>query len=302
MLEQDADGCWHLPVSVSPEYKGSRMDAWGEDSSFQLAALHAVLRALPVVAKALHKPVDPQWERIQKGTTRFTSESLPDNDEYPESRSERIVLWRGQDLDGSHRHHSHLAGITPFRVLDPQGPDAAVIRNSLNWWTRRGPGAWSGWCIPWAAMIHARCGQPDAAVAWLHTWDHVFTNAGRASLHNANFPGISTLADQPDRSSDIMQLDGRFGALSAVLEILIQDDNDTVTVLPRLPHSWKHLSFDGIRAPGGFLIGATVADRTITEVRITSLLGNPIALRIGSNDIQHLQPPVNQCIRIHPAQ
>jgi alpha-L-fucosidase 2 len=99
-----------------------------------------------------------------------------------------------------------------------------------------------------------------------------------------------------------MQLDGRFGALSAVLEILIQDDNDTLAVLPRLPHSWKHLSFDGISAPGGFLIGATVADGTITEVRITSLYGNPIALRIGSNNIQHLQPPVNQCIRIQPAQ
>jgi len=29
-----------LPVSVSPEYNGSGMNAWGRDASFQLAAFH----------------------------------------------------------------------------------------------------------------------------------------------------------------------------------------------------------------------------------------------------------------------
>lgn len=301
MLEEDGGGGWHLPVSVSPEYKGARPDAWGADSSFQLAALHAVLRALPVVAAAIGEPVDPQWAQVQSRTPPFTTATLPASDEYPEKRHERIVLWRGQDLDGSHRHHSHLAGITPFRTLDSRGADAAIIRNSLQWWTYRGPGAWSGWCLPWAAMIHARSGQPDAAVAWLHTWNHVFTNSGRASLHNANFPGFSTLADEPHRAGDIMQLDGRFGVLSAILELLVQDENDAIAVLPHIPQGWKDFRFDGIRAPGACLIGATVANGIISEVRVTSLHGNSLALRIGgSAKLHNCQPRPNECLSIRP--
>lgn len=299
MLEQDASGCWHLPASVSPEYKGCRMDAWGEDASFQLAALHAVLRALPKVARLLDEPIDPEWAEIQSHTPRFASAVLPDSYEFPEMKRERIILWRGQDLDGSHRHHSHLAGITPFRTLDPKGEDEALIRSSLNWWIRCGPGAWSGWCVPWAALIHARCDHPDAAVAWLHTWNAAFTNAGRASLHNANFPGISTLDDSPRRDRDVMQLDGRFGALSAVLELLVQDWNDEIRVLPRLPSGWSDLSFDGISAPGGFLIGARVRNGIIIEVSVLSKFGNPLSLRIGSGRPRKIQLAAGESLRIH---
>ncbi|GAJ14875.1 unnamed protein product, partial [marine sediment metagenome] len=44
MLEWDGEApC--LPVSVSPEYNGDRMNAWGRNASFQLANLHFLLRA-----------------------------------------------------------------------------------------------------------------------------------------------------------------------------------------------------------------------------------------------------------------
>lgn len=44
-----------MPVSVSPEYNGSGMNAWGRDASFQLAALHALAQALPKAAAVLGK-------------------------------------------------------------------------------------------------------------------------------------------------------------------------------------------------------------------------------------------------------
>lgn len=288
MLEEDEDGHLHLPVSVSPEYKGARMDAWGADSSFQLAALHAVLRELPRAAAQLDRPRDPAWADAAARIPPFTSEIRPRSDENPEQTHERIVLWRGQDLDGSHRHHSHLAGLTPFRTLDPRGEHADILRHSLEWWTRRGPGAWSGWCVPWAASIHARCGHPDAAVHWLHTWNRAFTTRGRASLHDADFPGFSTLAAPEDRPHDIMQLDGRFGALSAVLELLMQDWNDEVRLLPALPRDWTDFSFDGILAPGGFLLGAEVVDRRIVRVRVQSPRGGTLRLRIGQAPLREL--------------
>lgn len=285
MIDEAEDGSLSLPVSVSPEYKGARMDAWGRDASFQLAAAHATARALVAAADWLGETADPRWQHLLDRLPRYTTIVAKDNDEAPEHTRERIALWGGQDLDGSHRHHSHLAGITPFKTIDPSAEaDAAIVRNSLHWWTRRGPGGWSGWCTPWAAQIHARCGNPDGALAWLHLWDEVFTNEGRGSLHDADFPGLSTLAGNrmhPGDEQEIMQLDGRFGAVTGVFELLVQDHDDEIRVVPRVPRDWRAFEFDGIRAPGAFLVGATVSDRALSEVRVTSLAGRPLRLRHG---------------------
>jgi len=152
-------------------------------------------------------------------------------------------------------------------------------------------------------MIHARCGQPEAAVYWLHSWQQVFTNPGRASLHDANFPGVSTLAASADRETDIMQLDGRFGALSAVLEILVQDWNDEIRILPALPQNWRNVSFKGISAPGGFFFSAWVLDGILTEVSVTSTYGNPLQLRIGKGPLQKIQLAAGKTTKIQvPAQ
>ncbi|HOJ40870.1 MAG TPA: hypothetical protein PK644_10460, partial [bacterium] len=45
MLEKRGGG-WYLPVSVSPEYRGAAMNAWGANSSFQLACIHWLIEAL----------------------------------------------------------------------------------------------------------------------------------------------------------------------------------------------------------------------------------------------------------------
>src|SRR5262249_47672301 len=45
-LEQDGQRRLSLPVSVSPEYNGAAMNAWGRDASFQLAALHFLAQTL----------------------------------------------------------------------------------------------------------------------------------------------------------------------------------------------------------------------------------------------------------------
>ena len=97
---------------------------------------------------------------------------------------------------------------------------------------------------------------------WLHYWKDNFTNEGRGTLHNANNNGNS-LMGAPDwtkekQNREIMQLDGGFGALTAVLEPLVQSRDDGIYVLPGLPRTRRDLSFDRIRTEGTFQIGATV--------------------------------------------
>ncbi len=301
MAEADEQGNLCLPVSVSPEFKGCRMDAWGRNASFQLAACHAVLRALEQASRWLGEARDPRWEEMGERLPRFCTAEGPASLEAPEILTRRIALWEGQDLEASHRHHSHLAGITPFKILDPHsGEDQALLRASVRNWQYRGAGAWSGWSVPWAASIHACLGEPDAAVFWLKYWQSLYTNEGGGSLHDAAYPGVSNLDHSSAYWSDdaeVMQLDGQFGALTAVFDLLVQEYDGVIRVLPRLPRDWRDLSFTGVLAPGGFRIDAEISGRK-GEVRITALYGGPLRVQIGSQNVSEYQTRPGQLVRL----
>jgi hypothetical protein len=292
MLEAVPDGKggtrWSLPVSVSPEYGGSGMKAWGRDASFQLAALHRIARILPAAAKALGKPIDSRWADVDARLPAYTTVDgvwMPENG----SKGPRIALWEGQDLVGSHRHHSHLGSLFPFCTVDPNDPQhAAVVKTSLSNWTFKGPGAWSGWCVPWASAIWSRMEAPEAAVMWLRYWAENYLNEGRGTLHNASFQGQSLISDYPwaKRPADalnreIMQLDAGFGALTAVFELLVQNREDVIYVLPAIHRDWKNFSFENIRAEGAFLISAKVEGGKTSEIRVKSLAGGTLKLAHG---------------------
>jgi hypothetical protein len=269
MLDNDS-----LPVSVSPEFGGAGMDAWGRDASFQLAALQFLAQTLPKAAALLGEPVDPRWREVREKVPAYTLVNG------------RIGLWAGQDLTESHRHHSHLGAIYPFGTIDPF--DAAhreVVRESLRHWQFTGAGQWSGWCLPWAAILCARCDMADAAVAWLHWWQDLFTNVGHGTLHDADFPGAGGLHAATELShrppGEIMQMDAGMGVLTAIMELLVQCRGDVIHVVPALPRRWRELKFDGVRTEGAFLVGATVAAGRLVEVRVTSLAGGRLRLMAG---------------------
>lgn len=271
-----------LPVSVSPEYRGAEMNAWGRDASFQLAALHRICRILPLAAAALGKPVDPRWADVDKRLPAYSTFEGKYMDEWNLS-NKRIALWEGMDLIESHRHHSHLGGVYPFATIDMNDPaERNMVDNTLQAWRFKGAGGWSGWSLPWAATLLMRTGQTDAAIKWLHYWKENYVNEGRGTLHNANTNGTSLLG-APDwelekQNREIMQLDAGFGALNAVLELLVQSRDDAIYVLPNRPRTWQNLKFDDIRAEGAFQLGATVKEGAVTEVRVKSLAGGKLSL------------------------
>src|SRR5262249_13053999 len=175
-----------------------------------------------------------------------------------------ILLWEGQPLPESHRHHSHLAGIYPFETIDPAASEhTELVQNSIRRWTRAGMGQWTGWCVPWAAILHARAGHGDMAVFLLELFARVFMRPGYASTHDAVFPGFTTM----DRRPDIMQVEAACAAAAAVMELLVRTTGGVTRLFPALPAAWGDARFDGIRLPGGVLISATLAGGPVPEVR-----------------------------------
>lgn len=281
----ESEGQLSLPVSVSPEFRG-----WGRDASFQLSAFHMLAQTLPQAAAVLGEPEDPRWRRVREELPPYSAMPLAKEWGVPELQP-RIVLWQGQDLTESHRHHSHLAGLYPFETLDPRDEAHRVaVRHGILRWVEMGQGQWVGWSFPWAAQIFARLGEGDAAWQMLRTLRLLFTNEGGQTLHNAHAIGVSSwihgpFMEPPERSAprtyDQMQMDAAMGALSAIMDMLVHTRKGAVHVLPARPRDWTDFEFDGIRVEGAFLIGATVRGGRVIEIRVRSLAGGPITLCHG---------------------
>ena len=272
-MHETIDGGFSLPISVSPEYRASQMNAWGRDASFQLAAWHMISQILPRAATVLGEPIDPRW--------RETEEKLP----HYSVVNKRIGLWDGLELEESHRHHSHLAGIWPFASFDPFDEEHwETVALSIRFWNKVGAGQWTGWCVPWASILCSRLELADAATTWLHWMLDNFTNVGWGTLHNADFVGTALHSDgslysrvKPE-NKEVMQMDATMGFLVAVTEMLVQCRRDAIHVLPSIPRRWRELSFDGIRCEGAFLVGADVENGAIARVRVRSEKGGVLRL------------------------
>ena len=258
MLEEH-DGKLTLPVSVSPEYRGAEMNAWGADPSFQLAAIHRLASDLIRVAGILGEAVNPAWEKVRAMLPKAT---------LIDSRDGRqIALWKGVPLEESHRHHSHLAGICPFATLRPDDPEwSEVLRNSVEHWVRMGMGLWTGWSMPWAAMIHNRLGHVDMAELVIELWHRVFVNKGGGTLHNPGIPGLSSFSV----NSELMQMDAGMGMVAAVQDLFAYALDGELYLMSGCPESWKEIRVDSLFCPGGLKADLRRKEKEGTEIRLTA--------------------------------
>jgi hypothetical protein len=62
-----------LPVTVSPEWRGSQFKAVGRNASFQLAALHSVCKILPEASGLLNVPTDPKWADVDLNLPSYST-------------------------------------------------------------------------------------------------------------------------------------------------------------------------------------------------------------------------------------
>jgi alpha-L-fucosidase 2 len=76
-----------------------------------------------------------------------------------------------------------------------------------------------------------------------------------------------------------MQMDGNFGITAGICEILVQSHAGQIAILPALPAAWSNGSFSGLRARGGFEVGASWKAGKPVEATLTSLLGKPVVLQ-----------------------
>lgn len=178
-----------------------------------------------------------------------------------------------QDWDNpndKNRHVSHLYGLFPSNQLTVRGTPA-LITAAKTTLAQRGDDA-TGWSLAWKINFWARLEDGN------HAYKLIKNLLTPAKTYNNLFD-----AHPP------FQIDGNFGAVSGVNEMLVQSQNNEIQFLPALPTTWPAGFIKGIRARGGFEIDSLFwSGSKLDGVTLTSLLGEPLNVRYGTNTKTYL--------------
>ena len=174
--------------------------------------------------------------------------------------------WDAQAPEQTHRHVSHLYGVYPSDQITtrttPALADAAKrslgVRGDIS----------TGWAVAWRLNLWARLGDGDRAHAILM---HLFSpDRTYPNLFDAHPP---------------FQIDGNFGGVSGMTEMLLQDHSGEIALLPSLPRAWPTGSISGLRCRGGFGLSIRWAEGALVQAELISDLGEPCTVRLGDRTL-----------------
>ena len=124
----------------------------------------------------------------------------------------------------------------------------------------------TGWSLAWKINFWARLEDGN------HAYTLIKTLLTPAKTYNNLFD-----AHPP------FQIDGNFGAVSGVNEMLLQSQNNEIQFLPALPSVWPTGYITGIRARNGFIVDSLFwSGSKLGGVTLTSHLGETLNVRYGA--------------------
>ena len=169
-----------------------------------------------------------------------------------------LLEWNEQlpEKEVHHRHVSHLYALHPANLITYE-KDKALLEACKKTLEIRGDDG-TGWSLAWKINFWARLRDGNHALTLI---DMLLTlvDSKRELLRGGGvYPNL--LDAHPP-----FQIDGNFGALSGICEMLLQSYGETVYLLPALPDKWQNGSIKGLAAKGNITVDIEWRDGKITD-------------------------------------
>ncbi len=259
-LVPDRDGTLQIVPSQSPENRFEGVDipsalcvSSAMDIHLAEDLLSHAIRASEILGA--DKVLREKWAGLLKKLTKVKIGS-----------EGQILEWSAElkEVEPGHRHLSHLVGLYPGEQIHPERSPELWKAAKISLERRMAAsGGHTGWSRAWVACFYARLGDGDKALEHIQ---HLVTDFATDTLLDLHPPRI-------------FQIDGNFGGVAAVVEMLLQSYHGEIDLLPALPSAWPEGRVTGLRARGGYRVDIAWSKGRLEKAVITPVKDGECKLR-----------------------
>lgn len=257
LLVADADGSSVVSPSTSPEHR-FRPDTSGSFSAVSAGSTmdqELVFESLRDYLALAARTGQGNERIVERARTALEQLRLPGI-----GSDGTLLEWAAEyePLELGHRHLSHLYGLYPgTRITELGTPEQfEAARRALALRLEHG-GGYTGWSKAWVLCLAARLRDRELAAESLSDLLGPLASESLLDLHPV---------DSPD--GVVFQIDGNFGGTAGIAELLVQDVDGAISLLPTLPGGWPAGDVRGFRVRGGHTVDLSWSEGQLTTATL----------------------------------